>query len=82
MDKKLATYLESNGFAFDRVPNLTVQPKKKYYCKDKSTGEIKELILPADPYSLRHYLRKGFKLNPNDLPRAEVKTEQPSDYQI
>ena len=59
--------LDEVGFAITRVPNLTPQPFRKYYSRNKDTGEIVEHRLPADPYSLRHYLKKGFKLDPKEL---------------
>lgn len=78
MDRQQARILENNGFAFGRVADLTPTPRAKFYSRDKNTGAVVEHNLPADPYSLNHYLRKGFVLNPNDLkPVAEVKAEQP-----
>ncbi len=47
---------------------LSPQPKATFYTRDRVTGEVVEMKdLPSDPYSLHHYLSKGFKLNKNDL---------------
>ena len=44
-------------------------PKKVFYTQ---TG--RKLVLPADPYSLEHYLKKGFTFNPpvNPLPETII----------
>ena len=67
MNKEQAMVLRANGFVFEDVPGLTPQPRAKYFSRDRNDGHIVEHNLPADPYSLGHYLQKGFVLNPNDL---------------
>jgi len=46
-------------------------PKKVFYTQ---TG--RKLVLPADPYSLEHYLKKGFTFNPpaNPLPEKVIES--------
>jgi hypothetical protein len=73
MNRNQARIIEANGFGFDRVADLTPQPRAKYYSRDKGSGKVVEHNLPADAYSLRHYLRRGLVLNPNDLPPLEQK---------
>jgi len=78
MNREQVKVLQANGFAFEGVPGLHRQPRAKYYSRDKNDGHIVEHNLPADPYSLEHYLNKGFVLNPNDLKPfrgVELKTE-------
>ncbi len=79
MDKQQTKVLQANGFSFGSIPNLNPQPRAKFYSRDKGSGVVVEHNLPADPYSLNHYLRKGFVLNPSDLkPLAEdVKSNPP-----
>jgi len=72
MDREQIKVLQASGFALEAVPGLYRQPRAKYYSIDKGSNKVVEHNLPADPYSLGHYLKKGFVLNPNDLkPQAE-----------
>ncbi len=67
MNREQVKVLQANGFAFEGLPNIIPQPRATYYSCDKNTGVIVKHDLPADPYSLDHYLKKGFVLNPGDL---------------
>lgn len=74
MNAEQVKVLRANGFVFEGIPNLTPQPRAKYYSRDRNDGHIVEHNLPADPYSLEHYLKKGFVLNPNLLqPLSQAK---------
>ena len=67
MDAAQVKVLRANGFVFEGLPNLTPQPRATYYSRDEKDGHIVEHNLPADPYSLEHYLKRGFTLDPNLL---------------
>ncbi len=64
MDKKEKQVLErelaTGGYAVRELKFLQPQPKATYYAP---TGKAIP-NLPADPYSMRHYLRRGFSLMP------------------
>lgn len=60
MDKNQVKVLEKMGYSFAGVPGLTGPKKTTYYSRNKITGEMVKHFLPCDPYSLEHYLRKGF----------------------
>lgn len=80
MDKEQIKVLQARGFAFAAVPGLHRQPRAKYYSRNRDTGQIVEHDLPADPYSLEHYLRKGFVLNPQDLKPQAVEQSQEGKF--
>ena len=67
MNREQVRILQANGFTFEGIPNLTPQPRLTYYSRDKVTGIVVRHNLPADPYSLNHYLARGFVLNIGDL---------------
>lgn len=67
MNKEQVKVLQSRGFTFAAVPGLHLQPRAKYFSRNGDDGHVVEHNLPADPYSLDHYLAKGFVLNPQDL---------------
>lgn len=73
MDRDQLKIAEAHGYTFGFFKaGLTPQPKMNYYSLDKRTGEIIEHTLPADPYSMEHYLRKGFTLSKEALkPQVE-----------
>ena len=79
MNKEQAMVLQAHGFAIQGVPGLHLQPRAKYYSRNRDDGHIVEHNLPADPYSLEHYLKKGFVLNPQDLKSLEPRLEM-SDF--
>lgn len=58
--------LNTRGYAFE-VLETEPRPFQHFYGRNKNTGEIVEHWLPADPYSLNHYLSRGLKLNPKEL---------------
>ena len=80
MNREQALILQANGFIFDAVPGLHPQPRAKYYSVDKNDGHIVEHNLPADPYSLDHYLKRGFTLNPQDLKPQAVEKSQEGEF--
>ncbi len=59
MNRQVVQQLEQAGFVVQELPNLDSQKFHTYY---KPDGE--SMWLPADPYSLRRYLRRGFTLVP------------------
>jgi len=62
--------LEHFGYGFKFFNTGNQLQRRKYYSKDG-----REMVLPADPYSLRHYLSKGFTLTPPEKPaQADVVT--------
>jgi len=68
MDKAQIKVLEKFGYVFAEVEGLRPQPRATYYTINKNNGEVVEMPnLPADPYSLQHYLAKGFTLTRPDL---------------
>lgn len=80
MNKAQADVLRNNGFAFEGIPNLHPQPRLTYYSRNKDNGLIVTHNLPADPYSLNHYLGKGFVLNQSDLKPQAVEQSQEGDF--
>ncbi len=77
MNKAQVEVLKAKGFAFEGLPGLHAQPRAKYYSRNRNDGHVVQHNLPADPYSLEHYLAKGFTLNPNDLkPWTDVKAQE------
>ncbi len=66
MDRGLEQELRTNGSAIRVIP-CDSQPFRKFYKKDGYSGQIVEHTLPADPYSLGRWLRKGFVLDKNKL---------------
>lgn len=77
MNKEQAMVLQAHGFLFKGVPGLHLQPRMKYYSRNRDDGHIVEHNLPADPYSLEHYLAKGFTVNPQDLkPWTDEKSQE------
>jgi len=77
VNKAQVNILRNNGFVFEGLPNLHPQPRAKFYSRDRNNGRIVEHNLPADPYSLQHYIKKGFVLDPSLLPpfEGEVKPQ-------
>lgn len=67
IDMSLRQQLEDTGYAWSFLRNVLAQPRAVYYSRDEGTGETTKHILPSDPYSLLHYLSRGFKLNPADI---------------
>ena len=81
LDKKQVKVLEKFGYVFGSVPGLTPQPKATFYTRNKVTGEVVEMPnLPCDPYSLEHYLRKGFVLNKSLLKPQAVEQSQKGEF--
>lgn len=78
MNREQQRVLAAHGFAFEGLPNLHPQPRAKFYSRDRNDGHIVEHNLPADPYSLDHYLKKGFVLDPALLtkPQAVEKSQE------
>ena len=59
MNREQQVIARGFGYEIKSLPQLTAQPRITYYDKK---GEA--VVLPADPYSMRHYLAKGFTLTP------------------
>lgn len=59
MDREQQVIARGFGYEITEMPGLTPQPKLTYYDRE---GE--PVVLPADPYSMHHYLSKGFTLSP------------------
>jgi hypothetical protein len=59
MNGQVVRELQKTGFLVQELPNLDSQRFCTYY---KPDGEA--VKLPADPYSLHRYLRRGFTLSP------------------
>ena len=59
MDREQQVIARGFGYEIKFLPQLTAQPRLTYY--DKKGDAV---VLPADPYSMRHYLAKGFTLIP------------------
>lgn len=79
--RQIKRALDEYGYAFMKVPGLTAQPKATYYTRNKNTGEVVEMRnLPADPYSLHHYLAKGFVLDKSQLKPQAVGLPQEGEF--
>lgn len=59
MDRKQQVIARGFGYEITEMSGLHPQIKLTYYDKK---GE--PVVLPADPYSMHHYLAKGFTLQP------------------
>ena len=79
MDKEQVRVLKSFGYAFGEVENLHQEPRATYYrvINDK-VSECPDL--PADPYSLKHYLAKGFTLTRPELKSQAVAQAQEGEF--
>jgi len=67
MDKKQVAVLIANGIVWEEDPNLRGQPRATFYSVNKNTKEVVKHDLPADPYSLNLYLKRGFTLTPPNV---------------
>jgi len=67
----MAGNLESQGYAIQPVPGLKKKTKRVYY--HPGTG-APTVLLPADPYHERLFLKSGFTLEP---PSGEVVPTEP-----
>ena len=65
LDQKLKLQLGSRGYAVQELPGRSI-PKRIFYNREGAP-----LLLPADPISMKTYLGKGFKLEPNGQVRKE-----------
>lgn len=75
MDKEQVRVLKSFGYTFGEVENLHQEPRATYY--RVINGEVSECPdLPADPYSLQHYLAKGFTLTQPELKPQTVTSQK------
>jgi hypothetical protein len=71
VDKEQAV-LETYGYGWKEFKTDTPVRKRKYF-----TPDGREVMLPADPYSLNQYLSKGFTLIPPEkpaIPKVVVET--------
>ena len=59
MNREQQIIAKGFGYEITELPGLIAQPRLTYYNKK---GEA--MVLPADPYSMHHYLAKGFTLKP------------------
>jgi len=75
LDREQQRVLKGQGYVVQIDPVLAGPPKLTYYTTDRGTGEVKSMLLPADPYSLQRYLRKGFTLEPPQEPSAPYKCD-------
>ncbi len=71
MNREQQKIIETAGYAIQGVPGLHLQPWEIYFSRNRNTGRIVEHRLPADPYSLKHYLAKGFVTDPKYLPEPK-----------
>jgi hypothetical protein len=60
MDKEQVKVVKGFGYSITEIPGLKRVPTMTFY--NKNGREMPNL--PADPYSLKHYLSKGFTLEP------------------
>lgn len=63
--------LERHGYGWKEFKTANPVQKRRYYAPDG-----REMILPADPYSLNLYLSKGFTLSPPEQPKKVVAVEE------
>lgn len=68
--------LETHGYVWKEFQTGFPVHRRKYYSPDG-----REMILPADTYSLNHYLNKGFTLVPpkKELPTAGESSQTEGD---
>ena len=78
MNKEQVGVLQRFGYVFAGVPGLRQQPRATFYTRNRNNGEVVTMPnLPADPYSLAHYLEKGFVLDKSQLkPQAVEKSQE------
>ncbi len=62
LTKQQAQVLENQGVLIQFDTALVGPKRMTYYSINKDNGDVVEHNLPADPYSLEHYLAKGFTL--------------------
>ena len=60
--------LSTSGYSIKELKNLDIQPRMTYYTPDGRAIPN----LPADPYSLMHYKRRGLTLTPPLLAAEEI----------
>jgi hypothetical protein len=61
--------LAIGGFAIRPLKYLDKQPKATYYATDGRSFPN----LPADPYSVRHYQRRGLSLTPPQVSKHQTR---------
>jgi len=66
MDKGQLTTLKLFGFTVEELPGKKI-PKMTYY-KSENGQEVILPNLPADPYHMAKYLKRGFRLEPTKEP--------------
>ena len=64
--------LESYGYGWKEFQTDRPIQKRKFY-----TPNGREMVLPADSYSLNHYLKKGFTLTPPPAGQSEQAVDEP-----
>ena len=67
MDKKQVAVLIANGIVWEEDPNARGQPRSTFYSVNRDNGLVVKHNLPADPYSLNLYLKRGFTLTPPNV---------------
>ncbi len=65
MDKGQLNTLKLFGYAVEELPGKTI-PKMTYY-KSENGQEVILPNLPADPYHMSRYLKRGFTLEPSKV---------------
>lgn len=72
MNKEQQAVLKRSGFIITDLPGLVPIPKITMYARDRTTGKVRAMPgLPADPYSLERYVKKGFKPRLEDFEQGE-----------
>jgi len=81
MDKEQQEVLQKFGFYTEELPGAFRNPRATFYGVDKQTGGIKVMPdLPADPFSLGIWLRKGYVLDPKNLKQSVEKSQEGSEF--
>ena len=69
MDKGQIRTMQLFGYSVEEIPGRTI-PKVTYYKEEN--GQIVELAnLPADPYHMQRYLKRGFVLKRPPQPEPQ-----------
>lgn len=67
LDKEQQNALRSMGYSITELPSLKPAPKITLYKRDEQGLIIEAPNLPADPFSIKRYLSRGFRYRPEDF---------------
>lgn len=82
MNKAQIEEIRKVGAGWEWTESIYQQPRATYYHFDsKSNSVIEHPNMPCDPYSLRRYLARGFRLDKEGLiPQTVEKSQEGSEF--